>query len=62
MAGNGLFRAFDEGIPAAQAFLFQPQGMAFDIQGNLYVADTNNQKVWKITGWQDQHGRWKWSL
>jgi uncharacterized protein (TIGR03437 family) len=49
MAGNGLFRAFDEGIPATQAFLFQPQGMAFDSQGNLYVADTNNQKVRKIT-------------
>ncbi|MEO8595861.1 MAG: hypothetical protein ABI759_21250 [Candidatus Solibacter sp.] len=49
MAGNGLFRAFDEGSLATQAFLFQPQGMAFDSQGNLYVADTNNQKVRKIT-------------
>ena len=45
----------DEGGPGRQdgvgtaARLRSPQGMAFDAQGNLYVADTGNQLLRKIT-------------
>jgi uncharacterized protein (TIGR03437 family) len=45
VAGNGGFRIFSNGIAAANAFLFQPFGISADASGNLYIADTENQRV-----------------
>ncbi|MBC7542816.1 MAG: hypothetical protein H7338_08805 [Candidatus Sericytochromatia bacterium] len=38
-----------DGAAATAAQLFQPQGMAFDATGNLYIADTSNNRVRKVT-------------
>ena len=38
-----------DGGPAQNALLFSPAGMNFDANGNLYVADTENNLVRKIT-------------
>jgi sugar lactone lactonase YvrE len=35
--------------PADQAMFFQPAGMAFDKYGNLYVADSHNHRICKIS-------------
>jgi uncharacterized protein (TIGR03437 family) len=38
-----------DGGPAAQASLFQPAGLAFDSNGNLYIADEYNHRIRKVT-------------
>jgi RHS repeat-associated protein len=48
IAGNGTFAYSGDGGPATQAALAQPIGMAFDILGNLYIADTYNHRVRKV--------------
>jgi DNA-binding CsgD family transcriptional regulator/sugar lactone lactonase YvrE len=37
-----------DGLPAIAARLSAPEGVAFDAHGNLYVADTGNQRVREI--------------
>jgi uncharacterized protein (TIGR03437 family) len=37
-----------DGGKASAALLFYPQGIAWDSQGNLYIADTQNNKVRKV--------------
>ncbi len=39
-----------DGGPAAEAVLSLPIGLAFDAQGDLYIADTGNGRIRKITG------------
>jgi sugar lactone lactonase YvrE len=46
LAGSGT-NAFADG-PAAAASFSSPQGVAVDGAGNVYVADTNNQRIRKI--------------
>ena len=48
VAGNGTSGYSGDGGPATQAVLAGPIGMAFDILGNLYIADTDNQRVRKV--------------
>jgi uncharacterized protein (TIGR03437 family) len=50
-AGVGLTSGFkgDTG-PAGDAWLSFPAGVAFDSAGNLYIADSNNHRVRKVTG------------
>lgn len=47
----GVGRAGDagDGGLATAAFLHSPAGLAFDPSGNLYIGDTGNQKVRKVT-------------
>jgi uncharacterized protein (TIGR03437 family) len=53
IAGNGLYRASGDLGPATSAVLNGPSGLALDLSGNLYIADTNNNKVRKL----DTQGR-----
>ena len=34
--------------PATQAMIYYPEGIACDDQGNLYIADTLNQRIRKV--------------
>lgn len=47
-AGSGSRGFAGDGGPAVQAQLDSPGALAFDVAGNLYVSDTNNQRVRRI--------------
>jgi sugar lactone lactonase YvrE len=49
VAGNGVPGFSGDGGPAASAALSGPQGVAVDSAGNLYIADTNNLRIRKVT-------------
>jgi DNA-binding CsgD family transcriptional regulator len=44
-AGNGTQGAGGDSGPAAQAQLSNPAGLACDLSGNVYIADTGNNRV-----------------
>ncbi len=48
VAGDGAFGYGGDGGPAAQAQLRSPQGVAVDAAGNLYIADTGNNRIRKV--------------
>lgn len=48
VAGTGTCGFSGDGGPAAAAQLDNPRGLAFDSAGNLYLADSNNQRVRRI--------------
>jgi uncharacterized protein (TIGR03437 family) len=48
-AGNGKEGFSGDGGPATQASLDQPAGLGLDQQGNLYIADSYNQRIRKVT-------------
>jgi sugar lactone lactonase YvrE len=45
IAGTGYPTFNNDGIPATQADLFHPTGVAVDAAGDVFIADTNNNKV-----------------
>jgi uncharacterized protein (TIGR03437 family) len=45
IAGNGTFRFFSNGTPALNAFLYDPSGVSIDNKGNVYIADTDNNRI-----------------
>jgi trimeric autotransporter adhesin len=49
VAGNGAFSYSGDGGPARSALLWNPEGAAVDGAGNLYVADTHNNRVRKVS-------------
>jgi sugar lactone lactonase YvrE len=48
VAGDGVAGFAGDGGPATSGRLNQPQGLAFDTAGNLYIADVGNQRVRKV--------------
>jgi class 3 adenylate cyclase len=49
VAGTGDAGLSGDGGPATRAALDLPSGLAFDRAGNLYIADTGNDRVRKVT-------------
>jgi uncharacterized protein (TIGR03437 family) len=50
VAGNGTKGFKGDGAAAASAELNSPEGVAVDSSGNLYIADTGNNVVRKVSG------------
>ncbi|MBL8149344.1 MAG: hypothetical protein JNN15_05400, partial [Blastocatellia bacterium] len=44
VAGNGQFSSTGESVPATEAAIGRPTGLAFDSQANLYIADTSENR------------------
>ena len=49
IAGNGNASYFGDGGPAIKASVNQPEGVAVDAAGNVYIADTLDHAVRKVT-------------
>jgi len=49
VAGNGTFGFSGDNGPATSAGLYLPSGVAVDASGNLYIADTANNRTRKVT-------------
>lgn len=49
IAGNGHVGFTGDGGPATEAALGNPGGLAYDSQGNLYIADTDNNRIRQVT-------------
>src|SRR5438874_221493 len=49
VAGNGSPGYSGDGGPAINAQLDNPSGMAVDSTGNLFIADTRNQRIRKVS-------------
>jgi hypothetical protein len=54
VAGTGVASYSDNGVQAATAMLNTPYSVALDTTGNVYIADTGNMRIRKVTvstGW-----------
>ncbi len=49
IAGNGMTGFAGDGGPGINAQLANPHGVAVDGAGNVYIADTNNYRIRKVT-------------
>jgi hypothetical protein len=49
VAGDGEYGYSGDGGPATSAELWDPQGLALDSAGNLYIADYYNNRIRKVT-------------
>lgn len=50
IAGNGMCSYYGEGVAATDAALAFPRGLAVDAADNVYIADTENCHVRRVTG------------
>jgi RHS repeat-associated protein len=49
VAGNGMWGFSGDGGPATSAELAMPTGVAVDASGHLYIADSGNNRIRKVT-------------
>ena len=49
VAGNGQYGYSGDGVLATSAQLYYPIGVAVDALGNIYIADTENHRIRKVT-------------
>jgi RHS repeat-associated protein len=49
VAGNGQYGFSGDAISATKASLYYPYGVAVDKTGNIYIADTTNRRVRKVS-------------
>src|SRR5438132_296009 len=49
VAANGAACFFGDGGPATSAALNYPSGLAKDLPGNLYIVDSGNQRIRKVS-------------
>ena len=49
VAGNGNYGYTGDGLQATNTSLYYPDGVAVDASGNLYIADTDNQRIRKVS-------------
>jgi DNA-binding beta-propeller fold protein YncE len=49
VAGNGLAAFIGDGGPATASSLYRPAGLEFDADGHLYIADTYNHRIRRVT-------------
>ena len=49
LAGNGSPGFFGDGGPAASASLYQPTGVAVDASGNVFIADSGNNRIRRVS-------------
>jgi trimeric autotransporter adhesin len=49
VAGNGTISLGGDNGPATSAQLWSPHGVALDSAGNLYIADTGNQRIREVS-------------
>ena len=49
VAGNGQYGYSGDGGPATAASLWTPKGVAVDAAGNLYIADSYNHRIRRVT-------------
>ncbi|MFL6451826.1 MAG: Ig-like domain repeat protein [Bryobacteraceae bacterium] len=49
VAGNGSYGYSGDGGPATSASLIYPRGVAVDGSGNIYIADTENHRIRKVS-------------
>jgi sugar lactone lactonase YvrE len=49
IAGTGMPGYFGDYGPATEAMLYQPSGVAVDAAGNLYIADSGNNVIRKVS-------------
>jgi uncharacterized protein (TIGR03437 family) len=49
IAGDGFLNAVGDSGPAADAILVRPTATSFDSFGNLYIADTDGQRIRQVT-------------
>ncbi len=50
VAGNGLCRYSGDGVPATSTSLNAPRSVALDALGDLFISDTNNNRVRRVDG------------
>jgi hypothetical protein len=48
VAGNGTAGYNGDGISATSAWLYYPQDVVLDSVGNMYIADSNNNRIRKV--------------
>jgi streptogramin lyase len=46
---SGEEKSIGDGGPATQALLLEPTGVALDASGNIYISDTGNERVRKVS-------------
>lgn len=49
VAGDGSYAFRGDGGPAAEAYVANPKGLAFGPDGSLYIADTDNHRIRRIS-------------